>query len=101
MAALNIKALPALIALAVLAVVGFVGFRYWQGPVVPAYQLEAAPLVQRVVATGRVVSTSRTQIGSEVTGMIPAMIGTRIPANSHRSRKSRKSWLSKNNWVQM
>ena len=32
---------------------------------------------------------------SEVTGITPAMIGTRIPARSQRSRKSRKSWLSK------
>jgi len=36
----------------------------------PAYQIEAAPLVQRVVATGRVVSTSRTQVGSEITGVV-------------------------------
>lgn len=70
MAALKIKVVPALIALAVLAAVGFAAIRYWQGPVVPAYQLEAAPLVQRVVATGRVVSTSRTQVGSEVTGIV-------------------------------
>ena len=70
MAALKIKVVPALVALAIFAVAAFVGFRLWQGPVVPAYQLEAAPLVQRVVATGRVVSTSRTQIGSEVTGIV-------------------------------
>ena len=70
MASTKTKALPILIGLAVLAVLGFAGFRYWQGPVAPAYQIEAAPLVQRVVATGRVVSTSRTQVGSEITGVV-------------------------------
>jgi len=35
------------------------------------------------------------------TGMIPARIGTRMPARSQRSRKSKKSRLSKNNYVQM
>ncbi len=37
----------------------------------------------------------------EVTGITPAMIGTWMPARSQRSRKSKKSWLSKNSWVQM
>ena len=37
----------------------------------------------------------------EVMGMMPAMMGTLMPAMRQRSRKSRKSWLSKNNWVQM
>lgn len=70
MAALKTKLVRWILALAIIAVVGFVAFRQWQGPVVPAYQLEAAPLIQRVVATGRVVSTSRTQVGSEITGVV-------------------------------
>ena len=36
-----------------------------------------------------------------VMGMMPAMMGMLIPASWQRSRKSKKSWLSKNNWVQM
>ena len=48
----------------------FTAYRYWQGPVVSAYVLVEQPLVQYVVATGRIVSTSRAQIGSEITGVV-------------------------------
>lgn len=48
----------------------FIAYRYSQGPVVPAYQLSKRPLVQYVVATGRVVSLSRFQVGSEITGVV-------------------------------
>jgi HlyD family secretion protein len=41
-----------------------------RGPVLPGYTLESRPLVQVVVATGRVISTSRAQVGSEVTGTV-------------------------------
>ncbi len=58
-----------LVALLVLA--GGLGlYRFWQGPVVPAYQVKAAPMVQHVVATGRVISTSRSQVGSEIIGTV-------------------------------
>ena len=46
------------------------GFRIWQGPVVSAYEVKPVNLVQTVVATGRVVSTSRAQVGSEITGIV-------------------------------
>jgi HlyD family secretion protein len=36
----------------------------------PAYQVVARPLVQQVVATGRVISTSRSQAGSEIVGTV-------------------------------
>jgi len=45
-------------------------FRQWQGPVVPAYGMALHPLVQKVVATGRVVAASRVQVGSEITGVV-------------------------------
>lgn len=45
-------------------------FRQWQGPIVPAYGMALHPLVQKVVATGRVVAASRVQIGSEITGVV-------------------------------
>lgn len=35
-----------------------------------AYRVEARPLVQQVVATGRVISTSRSQAGSEIVGTV-------------------------------
>lgn len=41
-----------------------------RGPVVPVYELSAQPLVQTVVATGRVAALSRAQVGSEVTGVV-------------------------------
>jgi HlyD family secretion protein len=50
--------------------VWFVAYRAWLGPVVSAYQLVNRPLVQYVVATGRVVSKSRVQVGSEITGVV-------------------------------
>ena len=48
----------------------FKGWQRWQGPVVPGYIVEAAPLLQQVVATGRVAANSRTQIGSEITAVV-------------------------------
>ena len=55
-----------LVALAVL----FFLFRWWQGPSVAAYQIESRPLVQQLVATGRVIALSRAQVGSEITGVV-------------------------------
>ena len=49
---------------------GFAVFRWWQGPLVTAITVESMPLVQTVVATGKVVSVSRAQIGSEITGVV-------------------------------
>ncbi|KAA0911516.1 efflux RND transporter periplasmic adaptor subunit [Pusillimonas sp. ANT_WB101] len=49
---------------------GFFAYRAWQGPVVSAYQLVNRPLVQYVVATGRITSESRVQVGSEITGVV-------------------------------
>lgn len=45
-------------------------YRQWRGPLLPGYRISAAPLVQNVVATGRVVSISRAQVGSEITGVV-------------------------------
>ena len=41
-----------------------------RGPELPGYRIESRPLVQTVVATGRVISTSRVQVGSEITGTV-------------------------------
>lgn len=49
---------------------GLILLRWWQGPEVQGYRIESRPLVQTVVATGRVVSVSRAQIGSEITGVV-------------------------------
>ena len=57
-------------ALLLIAVAGFLVFRWWQGPLLPSYKLSSMPLVQTVVATGRIVAVSRTEIGSEVAGVV-------------------------------
>ncbi|WP_216935579.1 efflux RND transporter periplasmic adaptor subunit [Acinetobacter sp. BY484] len=58
-----------IIVLLILAL-AFALFRWWQGPVVPSYTLSAMPLMQTVVATGRVTTVARTQIGSEISGVV-------------------------------
>ncbi len=59
-----------LLIIVLLLAVGFALFRWWQGPVVPSYTLSAMPLVQNVVATGRVATVSRAQVGSEISGVV-------------------------------
>lgn len=64
---------PALLLLVLpLALLLFLAWRWWQGPVLPAYRLELRPLVQRVVASGEVSSQSLARIGSELTGVVKA-----------------------------
>lgn len=41
-----------------------------RGPALAGYKVAERPLVQTVVATGRVVAVSRAQIGSPVTGVV-------------------------------
>jgi HlyD family secretion protein len=41
-----------------------------RGPALAGYQVTARPLVQTVVATGRVAAVSRAQVGSPVTGVV-------------------------------
>lgn len=41
-----------------------------RGPLLAAYEVSAQPLVQTVVATGRVTALSRAQVGSAVTGVV-------------------------------
>lgn len=54
-------------AAAALALVAGMGQR---GAVLPAYAVVAQPLVQTVVATGRVAALSRAQVGSAITGIV-------------------------------
>lgn len=54
----------------VLAVLVWGGLRGWQGPVLAGYEVVARPLVQTVVATGRVAAVSRAQVGSQVSGVV-------------------------------
>jgi len=59
----------------VAACVAVGGLAWWlsqplRGPALPAYEITARPLVQTVVATGRVVAVSRAQVGSPVTAVV-------------------------------
>lgn len=54
----------------VLAVPGWVLVHKLRGPAVAGYEVMSRPLVQTVVATGRVVAVSRAQVGSPVTGVV-------------------------------
>lgn len=60
----------ALFALPILALAAWIAWGKLRGPVLDAYTLAEAPLVQTVVATGRVVTVSRAQVGSPVTGVV-------------------------------
>ncbi|MDY0006495.1 MAG: efflux RND transporter periplasmic adaptor subunit [Spongiibacteraceae bacterium] len=59
-----------LVLAAVVLALAYAALRWWQGPQLPGYVISAVPLVQTVVATGRVVTESRAQIGSEITGVV-------------------------------
>lgn len=55
--------------------------RWWQGPQVQGYVISETPLVQTVVGTGRVVTESRAQVGSEITAVAlesPVREGDRV-----------------------
>ncbi len=41
-----------------------------RGPALPGYEVSAGPLVQDVVATGRVASPSRVAVGAEIAGLV-------------------------------
>jgi len=67
----------------VIAAFGVGGTRIARGPTVPAYVVARGPLVQTVVASGRVESPRRVEIGSQVTGTvasIPVDEGQRVKA---------------------
>src|SRR5690606_339127 len=52
-----------------------------RGPELPGYTVEAGPVVQTVVATGRVAAPSRVQVGAEIAGLVVArhvMEGDRV-----------------------
>ncbi|MGZ5596271.1 MAG: efflux RND transporter periplasmic adaptor subunit [Usitatibacter sp.] len=79
------RAHATLLALAVLAAaaLGYGAWRYVAGPSVPAYAVERADLVQTVVASGRVETPRRVQIGSSVTGTVAS-----IPVSEGQSVKA-------------
>ena len=61
---------------AAVLVLAAVALRAFLGPKVPAWQVERSELVQRVVASGRVLAPARIQVGSVVVGRV-----TRVPVD--------------------
>lgn len=61
-----------LVVVAVMALCALVWsvMRIIQGPSLPGVEVTPRPLVQTVVATGRVAAVSRAQVGSQVTGVV-------------------------------
>lgn len=57
-------------ACAALGTVAWGAAQTMRGPSLPGYEVAARPLVQTVVATGRVAAVSRAQVGSPVTGVV-------------------------------
>lgn len=57
-------------ALLLLAVFAWLALRGWQGPRVEGYELEQLALQQTVVAAGRVLTESRTQVSGEMAGVV-------------------------------
>lgn len=59
------------VAIGVVAILGtWMLLRAMQGPQLPAYRLVRQSLVQTVVATGRVASASRAQVGAQIAGVV-------------------------------
>ncbi|NNM63383.1 MAG: efflux RND transporter periplasmic adaptor subunit [Burkholderiales bacterium] len=59
-----------ILAVIVLVPAGIWLLDWWRGPLVAAYRVERRPLVQDVVATGRIITPSRVNIASEITGVV-------------------------------
>ncbi len=58
------------IACLILGILAWALIQKMRGPVLAAYEVTQRPLVQNVVATGRVAAVSRAQVGSQVTGVV-------------------------------
>jgi len=61
---------PWIMIILLVLLVSFATYRWRQGPLLPSYEVVSSPLIQTVVASGRVEKVSRTQIGSEITGVV-------------------------------
>ncbi|WP_374554615.1 efflux RND transporter periplasmic adaptor subunit [Thermomonas sp.] len=57
-------------AVAAIGLLALWGVAKLRGPVLPGYDVRSGPLVQNVVATGRIAAPSRVQVGPEITGLV-------------------------------
>ena len=59
-----------IIALLLILLIAVWAWHSWQGPVVSTYTVKQQHLVQTVVASGRLENVSRSEIGSEISGVV-------------------------------
>lgn len=59
-----------IIAVVLILLMAILAWYSWQGPVVSTYIVKQQSLVQTVVASGRLENVSRTEIGSEISGIV-------------------------------
>ncbi len=64
------RLLWSLLAACVLSLLAWWGVQRWLGPRVAAYRVQQQALLQDVVATGRVITPSRVNVASEITGTV-------------------------------
>lgn len=70
----------------------------WQGAGVPVYVVQARPLVQDVVASGRLAAPVRTRVASEIVGVVaerPVQEGQYVEAGTLLLRLNQDEWLAK------
>lgn len=72
-----------IVAVAAVALVTFAGVRWWRGPEVVVDRVVRRDFVQSVVASGRVETPNRVEIGAQITGTatnVPVVEGQRVKA---------------------
>lgn len=70
----------------------------WQGQAVPVYVVQARPLVQDVVASGRLEAPVRTRVASEIVGVVterPVQEGEHVEAGALLLRLNPAEWQAK------
>jgi len=67
---LRLHGVAAFATLALLAALTYAGLAWWRGPQVQASVVERRDIVQTVVASGRIATPYRVDIGSQITGVV-------------------------------
>ncbi|GAA5236478.1 efflux RND transporter periplasmic adaptor subunit [Verticiella sediminum] len=84
--------------LLVLAVVALLAVRAWRGTPAPVYAVQMRPLVQDVVASGRVAARERARVGSEIAGVVierPVREGEHVQSGQLLLRLRNDEWQAR------
>jgi HlyD family secretion protein len=60
---------PWIMIILLVLLVSFAIYRWWQGPLLPSYEVVSSPLIQTVVASGRVEKVSRLRLVVKLQGL--------------------------------